>query len=434
MALLSFLQQRFRAFREHERGNVLIMFGFALVPVIGLTGATIDYARATNAQQVLNAAIDSAALMAARDASKLSDAQLRDRIDKWIKSNLHGDAAARFTSANIAIDRTARTISIDSELSIDTSLTRVIGFNSMTIASNAQSTWGTNTIELALALDNTGSMDSAGKMTALKTAAKNLIDIMKDATNEPGQIRISVVPFSTQVRLPTTYKNEDWLRFDVRGKVYSYDSRGRTVSTLTRLANKNEWPGCISDRDKNYDTTDGYISGATTTLYPATFCDQVTGVGKSATPTLATIQPLTDSWNTLKNAIDSMTPVGNTNVTIGAMWGMATLTPVAPFTGGRPFETPRLNKFMILLTDGDNTENRFGDSQSTMDNRTLTACATAKAANIRVYTVRVINGNRTMLRSCASTESMYHEVSNAAQLTPVFQQIAREISQVRLTH
>lgn len=434
MGLQGLLLKRLRALRSDERGNVLIMFGFALVPVIGLTGATIDYSRATSARQVLNAAVDSAALMAARDAAKLSDTEVRSRIDKWITANLHGDSLKGFIGATTVIDRTARTIAIEAQLNVDTSLTRVLGKDAMTIKSSSQSTWGTNTIELALALDNTGSMDSSGKMDALKTASLDLIKIMKDATTETGQIKISIVPFTTQVRLPTTYKSESWLRFDVRGKVYSYDSRGRLVSTLTSLANQNEWPGCISDRDKSYDTTDGDTGGATTTLYPATFCDQVSGVGKTATPRLAMIQPLTDNWTTLTNAINAMTPVGNTNVTIGATWGMATLTPGVPFTEARAFATPRLNKYMILLTDGDNTENRFGDNQSTIDNRTSMACTTAKTAGIKVYTIRVINGNSTLLRNCASEASMYYEVSSAAQLTPVFQQIAREISQVRLTH
>ncbi|MFY8151194.1 MAG: VWA domain-containing protein, partial [Hyphomicrobiales bacterium] len=157
---------------------------------------------------------------------------------------------------------------------------------------------------------------------------------------------------------------------------------------------------------------------------PADFCAQ---------STLAPILPLTSDWTALTNAINSMTPVGNTNVTIGANWGMATLTPGVPFTEAKPFATPRLQKYMILLTDGENTQNRFTTNGSAIDARTTLACQTAKDAGIRIYTVRVINGDRTLLQNCATTPSMYYEVSSASQLTPVFQQIAREISQIRLT-
>jgi Flp pilus assembly protein TadG len=421
MGLQGLLLKRLRALRSDERGNVMVMFGFALVPVIGLTGATIDYSRATSARQVLNAAVDSAALMAARDAARLSDSEVRTRIEKWVKANLHGDSVKGFTSTTTVIDRTARTIAIEAQLDIDTSLTRVLGKDAMTIKSNSQSTWGTNTIELALALDNTGSMDSSGKMTALKTAATNLIDIMKDATTETDQIRISIVPFATQVKISTGFKDEEWLRFDQRKCTRD---RWGTETCGPRIT-KSTWTGCVSDRDKPNDVRDNEHVLSYETLYPADYCAQ---------SSLAPIVPLTSNWEMLKTAINGMTPVGNTNVTIGAIWGMATLTPGVPFTQARPFVTPRLNKYMILLTDGDNTENRFKDSGSEIDERTKLACTTAKTAGIKVYTVRVINGDRTLLQNCASEASMYYEVNSASQLTPVFQQIAREISQVRLTH
>jgi Flp pilus assembly protein TadG len=415
--------KRLKRLCSDERGNVITIFGFALVPIIGLTGATIDYSRATEARMKLNSAVDSAALMAARDATKLSDSELRDRINKWVAANLSGEAAKSFTSANITIDRTARTITVAANLSIDTSLTRLIGKDSVTVASSAQSTWGTNTIELALALDNTGSMGSSGKMDALKAASLDLIKIMKDATLTTDQIRISVVPFATQVKVSTALKDEPWLRYDQSKTTWSQDRRGNWIANTVTI-NKSSWTGCISDRDQPNDVKDNESVSAYGTLYPADFCAQ---------STLAPILPLTSDWTALANAINGMTPVGNTNVTIGANWGMATLTPGVPFGEAKPFSTPRLSKYMILLTDGENTQNRFTSSASAIDDRTKLACQSAKDAGIRVYTVRVIDGNRTLLQNCASSPGMYYEVSSASQLTPVFQQIAREISQIRLT-
>jgi Flp pilus assembly protein TadG len=412
-----------RRLRSDERGNVMVMFAFAMVPIIGLTGATIDYSRAAEARMMLNSAVDSAALMAARDATKLTDAELRDRINKWIAANLTGEAAKTFTSATISIDRTARTISVGANLSVDTSLSRVMGQDSIAVSSSAQSTWGTNTIELALALDNTGSMASSGKMTALKAASLDLIKIMKEATLTTDQIRISVVPFATQVKVSTTLKDESWLRFDQSQTTWSRDRWGNWVANTVTI-NKSSWTGCISDRDQPNDVKDNETVSAYATLYPADFCAQ---------STLAPITPLTSDWTVLTNAINAMTPVGNTNVTIGANWGMATLTPGVPFGEAKPFSTPRLSKYMILLTDGDNTQNRFTTTASAIDERTKLACQTAKDAGIKVYTVRVIDGNATLLKNCATTPSMYYEVSSASQLTPVFQQIAREISQIRLT-
>ena len=145
------------------------------------------------------------------------------------------------------------------------------------------------------------------------------------------------------------------------------------------------------------------------------------------------ILPLTSDWAVLDRTIDGMTPVGTTNVTIGTIWGAATLSTGVPLTGAAPAGTAGLTKYMIVLTDGDNTQNRFTSNPNAIDQRTRTACQTAKDASIRVYTIRVIDGNRDLLRGCASKTDMYYEVSNATQLGPVFDAIAREISAVRLT-
>ena len=62
---LTTLLQRLRADR---RGNVLIIFGFAAVPLIFATGMTIDYTRAARMQTKLNAVADAAALAAVTPA------------------------------------------------------------------------------------------------------------------------------------------------------------------------------------------------------------------------------------------------------------------------------------------------------------------------------------------------------------------------------
>ncbi|MDR6869729.1 Flp pilus assembly protein TadG [Bosea sp. BE125] len=415
-------------FARDRSGNVMMLFGLSMIPVLGLVGAAVDYSRATTMRTMLNAAIDSAALMAARDAAKLTDAQLRDRVNGWIRANLHGDAADGFSGATIAIDRTGRTINISATASLTTSLTQLISQNAVQISSSSQSSWGTNTIELALVLDNTGSMASSGKIDALKTASLDLLKIMKDATSETDQIKISIVPFSTRVILDTSNKDANWLRWD---QSVTTCSNWWPYPCTTTTISKSTWQGCVADRDKSYDVQDGDGGGTNGSAYPADFCDAY------SPSTQAKVMPLTSNWDALTQRINAMTPVGATNVTIGAAWGMATLSPGTPFAEAKPLTTPRLKKFMILLTDGDNTKNRFEGDGSTsnpnIDARTKLACANAQTAGIVVYTVRVMDGNRDLLKACASDAGKYFEVTAASQLSPIFKQIASEISAVRLT-
>jgi hypothetical protein len=127
---------------------------------------------------------------------------------------------------------------------------------------------------------------------------------------------------------------------------------------------------------------------------------------------------------------------GATNVTIGLAWGWHSLTPSIPLTeAAAPAED--LSKFMILMTDGDNTQNRWGGNGSSYcaqcDTRTALACTNAKAAGIRIYTIRVIDGNADLLRNCASDPSMYFDVQSASDLNAVFNAIGGQLANLHLS-
>jgi hypothetical protein len=51
-------------------------------------------------------------------------------------------------------------------------------------------------MRVAMVLDNTGSMAQDGKMPAMQTAAKSLIDQLSALAKNDGDINISVVPFT----------------------------------------------------------------------------------------------------------------------------------------------------------------------------------------------------------------------------------------------
>ena len=140
---------------------------------------------------------------------------------------------------------------------------------------------------------------------------------------------------------------------------------------------------------------------------------------------------LSYDWTALNSKVDAMTPTGNTNVTIGLQMAWQTLSPVAPFNA--PVPAPDLDKVVILLTDGENTQNRWTSTPSAIDARTQKACDNAKANNIKIYTVRVIDGNASLLQGCATKPEMYYEVSQASQLNSVFSAIAQNLANLRIS-
>ena len=61
----------FQRFLEDRSASVLPLLALAVVPVVGLIGASVDYSRAAAVQTALQAAVDSIALAMAKGASSM---------------------------------------------------------------------------------------------------------------------------------------------------------------------------------------------------------------------------------------------------------------------------------------------------------------------------------------------------------------------------
>src|SRR6266540_3551215 len=83
--LIDRLRNRLQAFRANERGNVAITFALALIPVFGIVGAAVDYSRANSARTAMQAALDSTALMLAKEAgsTSLTSAQISQKANDY---------------------------------------------------------------------------------------------------------------------------------------------------------------------------------------------------------------------------------------------------------------------------------------------------------------------------------------------------------------
>ena len=66
-------------------------------------------------------------------------------------------------------------------------------------------------IELVLVLDTTGSMGSGGKIAALKSAAKKMVDTLFDGKATSDTLKIGVVPFAAAVNIGSDKLNSGWL-------------------------------------------------------------------------------------------------------------------------------------------------------------------------------------------------------------------------------
>ena len=409
------------AFVKDQRGSTIPLFAVCMFAIFAAAGAAIDYSRAATARTEMQAALDATAITLSKEADGLSAAQLTARAQAIFQANFK-DAQAK----NIAVQPTYTNVNgtyklaMEATGALDTTVFHIFGRNTMSIKADTQVEWGMRRLELALALDNTGSMAQLGKIDALKTATHNLIDTLKAASKKKDDIRVAIIPFTTFVNVdPNKNKKASWIDFSDWSETTSTAYEAGLSTDWVNKKTGNKWSGCVNDRAQPYDTQDTPPSGAAT-LFPAVEC-------VNPVPLLA----LTSGWNKLHKTVDSMKADGTTNVTIGMVWGWHALTAGAPLTEAQS-PAKDLDKVLVLLTDGENTENRWGTNPSDIDKRTQAVCTNVKKDNIKVYTVRVIEGNQALLRGCASGDNNYFEVSQAAQLNAVFKTIAKSLATLRI--
>lgn len=448
-----------RRFAGANEGNIAILFGIAVIPIISFVGAAIDYTRANAARSSMQAALDSTSLMLSKDLSEgtINTSQLTDKADAYFKALYTNQETKGITISTTYTQNSGNgsTILVKGAGNIDTGFMRLVGFPTMDFQTSSTAAWGNVRMRVAMVLDVTGSMDDDGKMPAMQKAAKALVDQLGALAKNPEDIYISIVPFAKDVNLGSNFYNADWIDWSIWDGQSATDSWGtcsnssfttrtncKKNSSRTWTPDRTRWNGCVTDRSQDYDINNNvpvstiagskvpaeeYTSGSTN------YCR--TSSSKYVHP----IVPLSNSWTTLKTAIDNLEPTGNTNQGLGLFWGWQTLG-----VGVVPFNAPAKDNLnyaykdaIVLLSDGLNTQNRWYSSASQIDARQKLLCANAKATpnNIIIYTVQVDtggDGESGVLKQCASGTDKYFRITDPNQTLSVFNTIGQSLAKLRV--
>lgn len=424
----------FQFFRELGRlsrdqaGNVAITFCFATLPLIGFVGTAVDYSRANAAKAAFQAALDSTALMISKEASSDTTDQLQTNTSKYFLALFNRSDVKDIKLTTTYTTTGGTQVLIDATAKYPTTFMNVIGYDHFPFSLSSTVKWGYSRLRVALVLDNTGSMASSGKMAALKTATKNLLDQLNAAASTNGDVYVSIVPFVKDINADSSNYNAswiDWTDWDKNNVVCN--KKGNKCKPAAHKT----WNGCITDRGntntptgQNYDTNvDPPINNNKQSLYPAEqygSCPQA-------------VMGLSYDWPGMKMLVDNMSPSGNTNQAIGLAWGWLSLE------GGGPFTVPAMDpnytyqKIIILLTDGLNTEDRWYNDQAAIDARQTMTCDNVKAAKVTLYTIQVNTGGdptSSLLQKCASDSSKFFLLTSANEIVTTFDAIGTDLTKL----
>lgn len=466
MSIISLAAQLTRATRRFPQatgGNIAVIFALALVPLLGFIGMAVDYSRANNARTSLQNALDSAALMLSRDlgVGAITPDQVSSKAQTYFNSLYTNkeSGAVTVTATYTAKDSSgSSTIAMSGQGSVPTQFMKILGFKTMAIGSSTTTTWGGTRLRVAMALDVTGSMADDGKLDAMKTAAKSLIDTLRASAQSADDVYVSIVPFAHMVNVGLSNKNATWLKWDdwpeYEGSCstvwwsnityYSKTDCRNNGRTWTPYTSTNIWKGCVADRDQPADTTkDAPTSDAT--RFPARY--QL--LNSSVCP--PEITPMTSVYSsgnatTLKNKIDAFTAGGGTNQPIGMHWAWLSLQSGVPLNTPAKDANYKYTDAIILLSDGLNTMDRwpsYGNGQvqyyGQIDARQRILCDNIRASAtntnpVLIYTIQVnTDGDpeSAVLKYCADSGSFFSTTTSSG-IGTAFAQIGSSLSKLRV--
>ncbi len=211
-------------------GNVAMLFGLTVVPLLLAIGIAVDYNQAAAVQQKLNGTVDAIALASARAHD---DENLRQTIgQKFLDGNM-GDYLNGLTVQDLVVefDDETKTVSVRVTAKVPTHLMSIAGIEEQTVSSRSKVSYEghvSEPVSLAMVLDVSGSMGWNNKIGTLRSAATTLLDKLDVADPDAQYVRTGLVTYSNSIQQT---ENMDWGIDDTRPIVQGLTANGGTAST-----------------------------------------------------------------------------------------------------------------------------------------------------------------------------------------------------------
>jgi Flp pilus assembly protein TadG len=221
-----------RRLARRREGNVAMIVGLFAIPLVIAGGIATDVGRAYLVKVRLGAALDAAALAVGSETNQTA-AQMSTDLQNYFTANYPSTALGNnvtVTPVPAGADLSATTVNYQAQATVPMLFMPLIGINSITVSVTAQ-TKKTTGLEVAIVLDNTGSMlcgpndgapnysnatcgngvvasdttctnaNNTSRICTLINAATQFVNTLTSAINSAQQLYIAVVPYVTAVNI-----------------------------------------------------------------------------------------------------------------------------------------------------------------------------------------------------------------------------------------
>lgn len=213
-----------RKFIADRKGAFAIQFALMVVPLTVCTGLAVDGGRAFLARYELAQALDAAALAVGSTSSTTTQENLTTMAQTYVNANFRTKHNGHI-KVTLGDNASGVVVNLKGEVAIDTYFMPLIGKDSVLVKAESTVRRGGNNVEVALAIDITGSMDDPPKanksgerkIVSLQSAATNLINTVISTQQPPLSSyysRMAIIPWSNNV-----YISDATLATTLRGAV-----------------------------------------------------------------------------------------------------------------------------------------------------------------------------------------------------------------------
>ncbi|MFI0848986.1 pilus assembly protein TadG-related protein [Mesorhizobium sp. IMUNJ 23232] len=251
----------FKRFLRSTSGNFALTFAVVSPAVLFAVGFGIDVTNLMSAKSDLQASLDAAVMAASRTGA--TEVSREDTFDRFFASNVAGKQLLRDPKATIKVNETLVDIRNEGTATshVDLKFMGLFGADPL-IKVTSVAFESRKNVEVALVLDNTGSMGAAN-MKNLRDAANSLVDTLRgmQGSGVSGRtVRAALVPFVTAVNIRGEGFKDSWIDNDAKSPLAGtnfakVDGKSVNVQTLFKDLGVT-WKGCVIARPAPHNLDD----------------------------------------------------------------------------------------------------------------------------------------------------------------------------------
>ncbi len=275
---------------RNESGNFAMIMGLTAFPLIGVTALAVDYANFERQKSFVQSSLDAAALATSKEyasgAFTGTPAEVETKLETYAKdffeANLPSQINKEKVTLNAVIEEeekqdsngipfSEKSVALDVDLEYDTFFAKAIDYEKMTSRIASEVAMGNLTVEIALVVDNSGSMNtgtSGGgtRIVKARDTAKSMVDQIHAAgaiSNKENPVSFALVPFAASVNIGVDNSTKNWMDTNGWASIHNENLNWEDLGTSAGYSPPSGATVAVTNKGTNHNIAEETLSNGT---------------------------------------------------------------------------------------------------------------------------------------------------------------------------